>query len=259
MTDSATPNSTTSDPVATAPAEPKPDHRSMRIVAVNAGVSDPSSTRLLADRLTQRALERLRSAGLRAEATIIDLAPLAVDIARAGVSGLTSDSLRAVTAQLATADALIAATPVYKAGISGLFKSFIDILDDDLLIAKPVVVATTAGSPRHALVADGHMRPLFAFMRALTTPTAVSAAPEDWASPQLGARIDRAATELFHLVRADVADTIAEDAWAGYQHHFGGNATRAQQTPDDVDFDTDLMRLAAGGSLPPRRSRPRDA
>ncbi|MEU9380542.1 CE1759 family FMN reductase [Streptomyces sp. NPDC048279] len=252
MTDPATPNPATSAPAATTPAKPESAPHSLHIVAVNAGVSDPSSTRLLADRLTQRALERLRSAGLRAEATVIDLAPLAVDIARAGVSGLTSDSLRAVTAHLASADALIVATPVYKAGISGLFKSFFDILDNDLLIAKPVVVATTAGSPRHTLVADEHLRPLLAFMRALTTPTAVSAAPEDWASPQLGSRIERAATELVHLVRAGVAEAIADDAWAGYQHRFGGNATRAQQTATDVDFDTDLMRLAAGGALPPR-------
>ena len=54
------------------------------------------------------------------------------------------------------------------------------MLDDDLLIAKPVLLAATAGSSRHALVIDEQMRPLFAYMRALTLPTSVFAGPEDW-------------------------------------------------------------------------------
>jgi len=52
------------------------------------------------------------------------------------------------------------------------------------------------------------------------------------------------------LLDAGVEQRIAERAWSGYQHEFGGRATRAQQTADDVDFDSALMRLAAGGTLP---------
>ena len=55
-------------------------------------------------------------------------------------------------------------------------KSFVDGLDNDLLIAKLVVLAATAGSSRHALVVDEQMRSLFAYMRALTLPTSVFAA-----------------------------------------------------------------------------------
>ncbi|WP_328623947.1 NAD(P)H-dependent oxidoreductase [Streptomyces sp. NBC_00353] len=227
----------------------------LRIAVVSAGVSDPSTTRLLADRLAQRVLDRLHAVEVPATAALVDLAPLAVDIAQAGISGLSSTSLRAATDTLAQADGLIAATPVYKAGVSGLFKSFIDILDNDLLIAKPVIVAATAGSPRHALVADEHMRPLFAFMRALTTPTSLSVSPDDWASPELGTRLDRAATEMVHLVRARVADAIADDAWKGYQHQFAGEATRASRSATDIDFSSSLMQVAAGGSLVPRPSR----
>ncbi len=60
-------------------------------------------------------------------------------------------------------------------------------------------------------------------------------------------RIGRAAAELATLVRIGAAREIADDDGDGYQHQFGGNATRAERTADDVDFDTDLMRLAAGG------------
>ena len=161
---------------------------------------------------------------------MIELGPLAVDIARAIVAGFPGERLQAAIERLAAADAVIASTPVYKAGISGLFKSFVDVLDNDLLIAKPVILAATAGTPRHAMVVDEQLRPLFAFLRALPVPTSLFAAPEDWGSPTLGDRIDRAATELALLLRSGVGRAIADDAWSGYQHQFAGNATRAERS-----------------------------
>ena len=217
------------------------------LVVVSAGVSDPSSTRLLAGRITQKSLDLLRDTGTPASVSIIELAPLAVEIGQATVSGFPGETLQAAVDRVATANAVIAAAPVYKAGISGLFKSFIDLLDDDLLVAKPVLLAATAGSSRHALVIDEQMRPLFAYLRALTLPTSVFAAPEDWATTELGGRIERAATELAVILDARVGDRIAERAWSSYQHQFAGNATRAARTTADIDFNSPLMRLAAGG------------
>jgi len=226
---------------------PTPDQPA-RLVVINAGISDPSSTRMLVDRIAQRSLDRLSGAGLSTSLAIIDLAPLAIDIAKAIVAGFPSDKLQAAIDTLAGADAIIAATPVYKAGMSGLFKSFIDLVDNDLLIAKPVILAATAGTARHAMVADEQMRPLFAFLRAVPVPTSIFAAPEDWGAPDLGKRIDRAATELTQFVASGVARAITNAAWDGYQHQFAGNAAQAEQSAADVNFDTDLMRLAAGGS-----------
>ena len=82
-------------------------------------------------------------------------------------------------------------TVVDSNGVSGLFKCFADVLDDDLLVAKPVLLAATGGTGRHALVIDDQMRPLFAFMRAFTVPSSVYAAPEDWGPSELGQRIAR--------------------------------------------------------------------
>ena len=219
----------------------------MRLVVVNAGVSDPSSSRLLADRTAQKAIDLLRDGGTDAVVSVIELGPLAVEIAQAIVSGFPGERLQAAIERLAGADAVIASTPVYKAGMSGLFKSFVDLLDNDLLIATPIVLAATAGTARHAMVVDEQLRPLFAFLRAIPVPTSLFAAPEDWGSSSLGDRIERAATELVLLVRSGVGRSIADHAWAGYQHQFSGNATRAERDAADVDFDTDLMRLAAGG------------
>jgi FMN reductase len=91
------------------------------------------------------------------------------------------------------------------------------------------------------------MRPLFAYMRALSLPTSVFATPEDWGAGELGERIERAAGELAVLLRAGVGREIAERNWSSHRHEFGGNATRAERGAGDVDFDSDLMRLARGG------------
>lgn len=222
-----------------------------RLVVVSAGTGNPSSTRQLADRIAQTALDVLAGAGTPGTASVIELGPLAVETARATVAGFPGEPVQAAIDRLASADGIIAATPVYKAGVSGLFKTFVDVLDEDLIVAKPVLLAATGGSSRHALVIDGQMRPLFAYMRALTLPTSVYAAPEDWGSSELGRRIERAATELAVIVRAGVERQVADGAWSGYQHRFAGNATRAERTAADVDFDSPLMRLAAGGRPPP--------
>jgi FMN reductase len=220
----------------------------LRSVVVSAGVSDPSTTRLLADRAAQKTIDLLRDAGRDSTVNVIELSALAVEIAQAIVSGFPGGRLQAAIELLAGADAVIASTPVYKAGISGLFKSFADVLDNDLLIGKPVILAATAGTPRHAMVVDEQLRPLFAFLRSMPMPTSLFAAPDDWGSSTLGDRITRAATELTLFLRSGVGASIAEGAWSGYQHQFGGNAVNAERSAADIDFDTDLMRLAAGGT-----------
>jgi len=180
--------------------------------------------------------------------SVIDLGPIAVNIAQSIVSGFPSAKVQEAIERLAAADAIIASTPVYKAGISGLFKSFVDLIDSDLLIAKPVILAATGGTARHAMVVEEQMRPLFAFLRAIPVPTSLYAAPEDWGSADLGQRMARASTELALLLRSGAPRDIASDNWDGYQHRFGGNATRAQRSIAGLDFSTELMRLAAGGS-----------
>ncbi len=116
-------------------------------------------------------------------------------------------------------------------------------------IARAVVSGHLDGPVQEAvdrIVVDDHMRPLFAFLRALPVPTSLFAAPDDWASPSFTRRIERAAGELAHLVDSGIRTTLA--GRDGYRHRFAGNATRSPQSADDVDFDTDLMRLATGGA-----------
>jgi FMN reductase len=118
-----------------------------RLVVVSAGAGDPSSTRMLADRAAQRVAELAGRRGSEVSIRVIDLRELATEITTAMMSRLVGPNLERAVAALGEADGIVAATPVYAAGPSGLFTSFVQVLDSDLLIAKPVVLAATAGPP----------------------------------------------------------------------------------------------------------------
>lgn len=213
------------------------------LAVVTAGTGDPSSTRLLADRITERIGATAQRRGHSVGVNVIDLRELTTDITTALTSQLTTPKLRRAVDALGSADGVVAAAPVYKAGASGLFTSFFHVLDNDLLIGKPTVLAATAGTARHALVVDDSMRSMFAYLRTLTVPTSLFAAPEDWQDPALKTRIDRAAAEIVLLMESGFARAIKEESWGSYQHELGS----AGGTEADIEMDTDLMRLAAGG------------
>lgn len=221
------------------------------VVVVSAGTSDPSSTRLLADRTAQRVTERARQRGRTARTRTVDLRELATEVTTAMVSQLHGPKLAAAVDALAAADGIVVSTPVYKAGPSGLLMSFFQVLDNDLLIAKPVVLAATAGTARHALVVDERLRSLFAYLRTTTVPTSLFAATEDWTDPALTERIDRAAMELVLLMESGFADQIRDESWRSYQHEYGS----AGGTELGIDVNTDLMRLATGGGTAPATHR----
>ncbi|MFJ3141172.1 FMN reductase [Streptomyces halstedii] len=179
----------------------------LRVVAVSAGLSSPSSTRLLADRLAEATRERLAADQDRAvEVQVVELRDLAVSIANHLVTGFPPADLREAIDAVTGADGLIAVSPVFTASYSGLFKSFFDLIENTALTGKPVLIAATGGTPRHSLVLDHAMRPLFAYLRAVTLPTSVYAASEDWGAPGdeytegLPSRIRRAGGELASAV-----------------------------------------------------------
>jgi FMN reductase len=171
----------------------------MRTLAVvSAGLTVPSSTRLLADRLAAAVGGQL---SLKVE--VVDLRDLAGDIANNFVTGFAAPRLASALSTVAGADGLIAVTPIFTASYSGLFKSFFDVLDQDALVGKPVLIAATGGTARHSLALEHALRPMFTYLRAVVVPTAVYAASEDWASSgtdDLAHRIARAAGELAELM-----------------------------------------------------------
>ena len=189
---------------------------SRRIAVVTAGLSTPSSTRLLADRIAAAVTAELPGV----QVDVVELREHARALADTLVTGFPPSELREAIELVTGADGLVAVTPVFSGSYSGLFKTFIDVLDKDVLVGRPVLLAATAGTARHSLVLEHAMRPLFSYLRALTVPTAVFAAPEDWGSGDrtpsgaLADRIRRAAQELAELVSSrapvPVGDAFAD-------------------------------------------------
>jgi FMN reductase len=132
------------------------------LAVVSAGLSVPSSTRLLADRLTAATVDALRERGVTATVEVVELREHARALADHLVTGFPAGDLRAALGTVQGADGVIAATPVFSASYSGLFKTFVDVLDRDALTGTPVLLAATAGSARHSLVLEHALRPLFA-------------------------------------------------------------------------------------------------
>jgi len=188
---------------------------SRSLVVVSAGLSQPSSTRLLADRLSAAVNRHLRAAGIEPQIEVVELRDQAKDLVNNLLAGFPSPRLQAALDAVLAADGLIAVTPIFSASYSGLFKLFFDLVERDGFAGKPVLIAATGGTARHSLALEHAMRPLFAYLNAAVVATAVYAATEDWgrsgaaAEDSLVERIDRAALELSvaMLVRGSAART----------------------------------------------------
>lgn len=190
-----------------------PTTPTFRILALSAGLSTPSSTRMLADQLTREAAAALGAGAAEVEVTTIELREHAHDLTDALLTRFPSERLAMVSKQLRAADAVIAVTPIFNVGPSGLFKLFVDALDIELWRGKPVLLGATAGSARHSLAIDYALRPLLGYLKAELVPTAVFAASADFGADTegqadelpLAARVRRAASELAVMLRAGSA------------------------------------------------------
>jgi FMN reductase len=191
--------------------------RERTLVVVTAGLSQPSSTRLLGEQLAAAAQGSLEAGGDDVQVVFVELRDLAHDVVNNLLTGFPPPALRRAVDQVATADALIAVTPIFSASYSGLFKSFFDVLDPDALTGKPVLIGATGGSERHSLALEHALRPLFSYLRAVVVPTAVYAASSDWGTgggpSALSERIERAGAELAGLIER-VRPVAAADPYA---------------------------------------------
>ena len=191
----------------------------IRLVVLSAGLSTPSSTRMLADHLSGAARRQLEHTGGAVEVQTVELREYAHDITDAMLTRFPNERLAMVVASLRVADAVIAVTPVFNVGPAGLFKSFFDVVDIGIWQRKPVLLGATAGTPRHSLAIDYAIRPMFGYLKAELAPTSVFAASGDFGSDAAGqgeqdpldARARRAAAELVTLLQVGTG-AAAQDA-----------------------------------------------
>ncbi len=196
-----------------------------KLVVLNAGLSNPSSTRLLSEQIAASVTAQVSKRGEGLDVSIININEYTSDLATVFTTGVYSEKLRNVLDQVSAADGLVAATPVFNASYSGIFKLFVDTLDPKALLGMPVLIAATAGSPRHSLMLEYAMRPLFAYLQTKIVPTGVFVATDDFgAESELESRITRAATELAEYI-VDVKDAVK-----GFGPDYSQSRTRTSNT-----------------------------
>ncbi|ACA95750.1 MULTISPECIES: FMN reductase [Burkholderia cepacia complex] len=161
----------------------------LNVVAISGSLQRPSRTLALTD-----AIVTALGAALPIETRLIELGEIGSRLAGALTRAQVPADLDALIRAIETADALVVASPVYRASYTGLFKHLFDLVRHDALVDVPVLLAATGGSERHALVIDHQLRPLFSFFQARTLPIGVYASESDFdqyqiASPALRERI----------------------------------------------------------------------
>lgn len=186
----------------------------LRLVAVSSGLQRPSKAAALAEHLMDLIADEIPC-----EQRLIELGQLAPQLAGAVWRSQLSDTVEQELEAVERADILVVATPVYRGSYTGLFKHFFDFIHQDALIDKPILLAATGGSERHALVIDHQLRPLFSFFQARTLPLGVYATDKDFVDYRIQneALIQRAALavqralplmELTRHVRPSLADEV---------------------------------------------------
>lgn len=188
------------------------DSTERTIAVVHAGLGQPSSTRLLADRLADATVRELEALGHDVSVEVVELRDHGHAIIDAMLTGFPTGDLARAIETVTQSDAVIAVTPLFTTTYSGLFKSFVDILDKEALTGMPVLLGATGGTPRHSLALEYSLRPLFTYLRADVVTTSVFAATDDWAQAggtgsadrgsSLPQRIERAGRSLANLVFA---------------------------------------------------------
>ena len=170
------------------------------LLVISAGLSQPSSSRRLADMLAEATRAKISARGEGVHIDVIEVRDLAFELATAMTDQTAQTPLLSrAKQQVADADGLIAVTPVFQGSYSGLFKMFFDTLQPHALDNLPTIIAATAGSSRHALILDYALRPLFNLLHANIVPTGVFQAAEDLGTPEgerIAARIERSAIQL---------------------------------------------------------------
>ncbi len=147
----------------------------LKVVAVNGSTQQPSRTLALV-----RALLGELDGKLLLHSHIVNLGeiarPLGAALTRAELPPEIENELLAIE----SADLLVVAAPVYRGSYPGHFKHLFDLVGQEALAGKPVLLAATGGSDRHALVLEHQLRPLFGFLQALTLPIGVYGSPGDF-------------------------------------------------------------------------------
>ena len=228
-----------------------------KLAVVSAGLSQPSSTRMLSDRLAEATMRRLSERGIETQVDVVELRDIARDVTNNLIAGFPSPTLSDVIETVTGADGLIAVSPIFTTSYSGLFKSFFDVIEPTALDGMPVLIGATGGTERHSLALEYAMRPMFTYLHGIVVPTSVYAASVDWAGGGTGtstggAQVSaqaRVVTALIPVFR--IGSNVRPESWPPWWRcptdrcRFGihSRSTEPSRHPSAVSKQTDPGRL----------------
>jgi FMN reductase len=159
-----------------------------RLVAVVGSVTPPGRL----NRAIELALELAR-AQPGCEAALVNLADYRIGFADGRPLDQLGDDSARVVGEIADADAVLMASPVYRGSYTGALKNLLDLTPVDALRNKPVGIVAMGATLHHYLGVDGQLRGVLAWFGALVLPTSVYLESSHFKDGQLADAAARAA------------------------------------------------------------------
>lgn len=181
----------------------------MKIVALSGSIVG-SKTRTAMDYTVQSLAEKYPDH----QVTLLDLADYEIPFSD-GRNYLDYDGdAKYVTQTIMEADAIIFGTPIFQASIPATLKNIFDLLPVDALRDKVASMLVTAGSSKHYLIAEHHLKPILGYMKAQVVQSYVFIEEKDFDQKQIVNddvffRIDRLVEDT--VVLAETYQKIREE------------------------------------------------
>jgi FMN reductase len=180
-------------------------HDPLTLAAVLGSVTPPGRLR----RALAEALDRVDPGQARTE--LFDLGELSVAFADGRPAADLGDNTATVVDAIASADAVVLATPIYRGTLTGALKNLLDHVPVQALRDTPVAIVAMGATDHHYLGADRHLRDILSWFGALVVPTGVYLTSRDFDDRVPGERavdeLDAALASALALARATVGRT----------------------------------------------------
>jgi FMN reductase len=174
------------------------------IVAISGSPSSPSRSSALA----RHAGKSLQTRGFELAAIEVRELP-AVEL----LTGRTSEpTIAAAIALIARADALVIATPIYKASYTGVLKAFLDLLPQFAFAGKVVLPLVTGGTIAHVLALDYALRPVLVALGAQHIVNGLFVLDKTLAVSEQGVALDADVEQRLAGILDDFAASITRRA-----------------------------------------------
>ena len=183
----------------------------MRIVGI-AGSIVGSKTRTA----VKKVLDSIKETNAEIEVELIDLADYQIQFSDGRDYRDYRDDTKNVVEKIMNADAYIIGTPTFQASIPGTLKNIFDLLPTDVFKDKVIGIVSTAGSEKHYLMVEHHLKPILNYMKAVVVPKYAFVVEKDYLNGEIAEdeiifRLTRLAEDTVVMINAMKAVLEAKD------------------------------------------------